>query len=187
MGGQPGEVARQRSERVRFAGGVRTAPIHGSAESLVAIVNDILDLSKIEAGKLELEWPQVDLRSVVEDVGAVMGCQAVSKGIDLVLDIADELDVLAYGDAHRLRQCLLNLLGNAVKFTSSGEILVRVNPQGALGEQQLIQFEVADTGMGSTRTRCSRCSSPSCRLIPPSRADSGAPDSDSRSCGGWSR
>jgi signal transduction histidine kinase/DNA-binding response OmpR family regulator len=124
------------------------ATIHGSGESLVAIVNDILDLSKIEAGKLELESAQVDLRRLVEEVGAVMGCQATAKGIDLVLDIADELDTLAYGDAHRLRQCLLNLLGNAVKFTSSGEIVVKVNSQGALGEQQLIQFEVVDTGMG---------------------------------------
>ena len=119
--------------------------IRTSSDSLLAIINDILDFSKIEAGKLALESIEMDLRRVVEEVGSMVACQAAGKQLELVIDVDDAVPALALGDPQRLRQCLLNLLGNAVKFTNAGEIVVKVWPSAT---RDRIEFEVRDTGIG---------------------------------------
>jgi signal transduction histidine kinase/CheY-like chemotaxis protein len=119
-----------------------------SAESLLTIINDILDFSKIEAGKLEPECIEMDLHATVEDAAAVVAYQAAAKGLELIVDLHDELPARIVGDPQRLRQCLLNLLSNAVKFTSSGEISVHVRCEAMAEGRDWLLFEVRDTGIG---------------------------------------
>jgi two-component system, sensor histidine kinase and response regulator len=122
--------------------------IRSSADSLLTVINDILDFSKIEAGKLELESIELDLRANVEDVGSAMAFQAATKGLELIVNVEPQITGRVLGDAQRLRQCLVNLVGNAIKFTQAGEIVIEVrSKQGGNGES-LTYFEVRDTGMG---------------------------------------
>jgi two-component system, sensor histidine kinase and response regulator len=122
--------------------------IRSSADSLLTVINDILDFSKIEAGKLELESIELDLRANVEDVGSAMAFQAATKGLELIVNVEPQITGRVLGDPQRLRQCLVNLVSNAVKFTQAGEIVIEVrSKQGANGES-LTYFEVRDTGMG---------------------------------------
>jgi two-component system sensor histidine kinase/response regulator len=122
--------------------------IRSSADSLLTVINDILDFSKIEAGKLELESIELDLRANVEDVGSAMAFQAATKGLELIVNVEPEITGRVLGDAQRLRQCLVNLVGNAIKFTQAGEIVIEVrSKQGGNGDA-LTYFEVRDTGMG---------------------------------------
>jgi two-component system, sensor histidine kinase and response regulator len=122
--------------------------IRSSADSLLTVINDILDFSKIEAGKLELESIELDLRANIEDVGSAMAFQAASKGLELIVNVEPQITGRVLGDPQRLRQCLVNLVSNAIKFTQTGEIVIEVrNTQGAGGEP-LTYFEVRDTGMG---------------------------------------
>ena len=118
-----------------------------SAESLLAIINDILDFSKIEAGKLELETTPFSLREVVGVTLKSMAVVAQGKGLELLCRVADDLPDALLGDPHRLRQILVNLIGNAVKFTDKGEVVVRVERQEAL-EPFGLHISVADTGVG---------------------------------------
>ncbi|MGB0712201.1 MAG: response regulator [Gammaproteobacteria bacterium] len=124
----------------------------GSAESLLTIINDILDFSKIEAGKLDLEAIPYDVRTVAEDVAALLSPSAQVKGLELACFIPAEVNTLVIGDPTRLRQVLSNIMGNAVKFTEAGEVVLRVDLQAAsdgTGETgMLLRFEVADTGIG---------------------------------------
>jgi TMAO reductase system sensor TorS len=116
-----------------------------SAEGLLEIINDILDFSKIEAGKLELETIEFALREIVEETIEILGVRAHAKGLELRCVIESSVPAAVRGDPVRLRQVLINLAGNAIKFTESGQVSVRVralDPQGAL------RFEVADTGIG---------------------------------------
>jgi len=122
--------------------------IRGSADSLLTVINDILDFSKIEAGKLDLESIELDLRANVEEVGAMMAFQAATKGLELIVNVHPEVPERVMGDPQRLRQCLINLLGNAIKFTKSGEIAVDVCAVGNHEGRVLTHFEVRDTGMG---------------------------------------
>jgi len=123
--------------------------IRASANSLLAIINDVLDFSKIEAGKLEIQALQTDLRTEVEEVAAMLAVQAAAKGIELIVDVQPEVPRAVLGDAQRIRQCLLNLLGNAVKFTSVGEVVVAVRLLGHAGAAGVpLRFEVRDTGIG---------------------------------------
>jgi len=119
-----------------------------SAYSLLAILNDILDLSKIEAGKLDLESIDFDLRNCVDDVGELMAPRAQEKGLELAVLIHHDVPPRVKGDPNRLRQILINLVSNAVKFTHDGEVLIRL----ALAEEHdgrlIVRFEVADTGIG---------------------------------------
>lgn len=119
-----------------------------SAYSLLAILNDILDLSKIEAGKLDLESIEFDLRNCVEDVGELMAPRAQEKGLELAVLIHHDVPPRVKGDPNRLRQILINLVSNAVKFTHDGEVLIRL----ALAEERdrslIVRFEVSDTGIG---------------------------------------
>ena len=100
--------------------------IRASADSLLTILNDILDFSKIEAGKLDIEHLDLDLRSNVDDVGSIMAFQAAAKSLELVVNVRPEVPERVFGDPQRIRQCLLNLVGNAIKFTPSGEVVLEV-------------------------------------------------------------
>jgi two-component system, sensor histidine kinase and response regulator len=122
--------------------------IRSSADSLLTVINDILDFSKIEAGKLDLESIELDVRVNVEEVGAMMAFQAASKGLELIVSVHPEIPDRVLGDPQRLRQCLINLVSNAVKFTQRGEIVIEVRPESTGGRIVQTRFEVRDTGMG---------------------------------------
>src|SRR5205823_566875 len=119
-----------------------------SAETLLGIINGILEISKIEAGKLELERSPFDLRREVQEVAEAFAEMAYGKGLQLTCTIPANLPKTLIGDAGRLRQILTNLLGNAVKFTERGEIGVRVQAVETDLEAAFIRFEVSDTGIG---------------------------------------
>ena len=121
--------------------------IRSSADSLLTVINDILDFSKIEAGKLELESIELDLRANVEDVGSAMAFQAATKGLELIVNVEPHITGRVLGDPQRIRQCLVNLVGNAIKFTKEGEIVIEVRDQSSDGNP-MTYFEVRDTGMG---------------------------------------
>ena len=122
--------------------------IRASADSLLTILNDILDFSKIEAGKLDIENLELDLRSNVDDVGSIMAFQAAAKSLELVVNVRPEVPERVLGDPQRIRQCLLNLVGNAIKFTPSGEVVLEVCCVGRQDGRALVHFEVRDTGIG---------------------------------------
>ena len=122
--------------------------IRTSADSLLMVINDILDFSKIEAGKLDIEALELDLHGIIEDVGAMMAFQAAAKNLELVVHIHPDVPPRVTGDPQRVRQCLLNLLGNAIKFTRSGEIVIEVRATGERDGRVLTRFEVRDTGIG---------------------------------------
>ncbi len=119
--------------------------ISRSAEALLQIINDILDFSKVEAGKLELERVEFGLREAVEETIEIFAGRAHAKGLELACAIEFDVPGTVRGDPTRLRQVLINFVGNAIKFTDSGEVIVRV---GAAGADGLLRFEVVDTGIG---------------------------------------
>ncbi len=122
-----------------------------SANSLLGILNDILDFSKIDAGQLELEERDFDLREAVESVVQTMAVKAHEKGIDIFCHLDEQINTAFKGDQLRLRQILLNLVGNAVKFTARGEVVVRVTlgeDRRVHGNEVLLHFSVSDTGPG---------------------------------------
>jgi len=123
--------------------------IRSSGESLLSIINDILDFSKIEAGKLDIDEAEMDLRSTVEDVGAMLGLQAAVKKLEFVVNVAPDIPTQVLGDPQRIRQCLMNLASNAIKFTRHGEVVIDVSRFAIDGGEQL-HFEVRDTGIGLT-------------------------------------
>ncbi|MEI7711046.1 MAG: ATP-binding protein [Rhodospirillales bacterium] len=132
--------ARQRE----YAEGVRD-----SAKSLLDVINDILDISKLEAGRLELELRDFDLVGTIEASIGLLQLQAREKRLDLSVEIVPEVKYTAHGDPVRLRQVLLNLIGNALKFTERGKVIVRVSPVAG-GDDDRVLFEVLDTGIGMT-------------------------------------
>ena len=119
-----------------------------SGESLLGVLNDILDYSKIEAGKLELESIDFDLRESVEEVMQLFAESAHQKGLELLCQLDQDVPTALQGDPGRLRQILTNLVGNAVKFTERGEIFVRVSALEKEEDYGLLCFEVHDTGIG---------------------------------------
>ncbi|HET7722303.1 MAG TPA: ATP-binding protein [Acidimicrobiales bacterium] len=123
---------------------VQLQALRESGQSLLSLINDILDFSKIEAGKLDLEEADFDLAAVVGSVAGTISAQARAKGLDLHVDIDGNVPSWVRGDSLRLRQILLNLAGNAVKFTDHGQVTIGVS---TLGEGQL-RFRVTDTGIG---------------------------------------
>ncbi|OSM04974.1 response regulator [Magnetofaba australis] len=124
---------------------VRT--LSNAGEILLALINDILDLSKIEAGELELDYGAFQLCSVVETTAVVMAIRAYQAGLELNVSLSPELPVLVHGDSSRLRQILINLLGNAIKFTEQGHVTLRAEPDSG-GASDVFQFTVSDTGVG---------------------------------------
>jgi len=132
------------SERQRRFGQI----IHGSAKSLLSIINNILDFSKIEAGKIELEMVAFDPRSIVEEVQDLFNEMAEKKGLRFGSHVAPHLPRSMIGDSGRLRQVLTNLVGNAVKFTERGEVMIHVRPEEIGTDTIRLRFEVRDTGIG---------------------------------------
>jgi signal transduction histidine kinase/DNA-binding response OmpR family regulator len=122
--------------------------IHSSSQSLLTVINDILDFSKIEAGKLDIESIEMDVRGVVDEVVATLEYQAQAKGLKLVVDVQADVPHFSMGDPQRIRQCLLNLMGNAIKFTRSGQVNVSVSTAGPRDGRTQLRFEVRDTGIG---------------------------------------
>lgn len=132
------------TERQRKFAGV----ISSSAKRLLTIINDILDLSRIESGKLELDSHDFGFRDVVEETIDLLAGEAQRKGLELSLYIADDVPTMASGDSGRLRQVLTNLISNAVKFTSEGEVAVRIVRESLANGIAQVTFEVRDTGIG---------------------------------------
>jgi len=130
--------------------------IRGSAQSLLSLINDVLDLSKIEAERVELEQVDYDLRDVVYDTAAATALQAAVKGIELVVNIDDDVPVLRRGDPVRLRQIIMNLIGNAVKFTHEGHVLLHLSRIVAEDGSPKVRVVVEDTGIGIPADRLDR-------------------------------
>src|SRR5579864_2497006 len=125
----------------------RAETLRDSAEALLDILNDLLDFSRMEAHKLKLDGTAFDLRSLVEGVADLMAVKAQEKGVELLCFIEPDVPTRLLGDASRLRQVLVNLAGNAVKFTAAGEVSIRVKPESG-SDPKGIRFEVRDTGIG---------------------------------------
>ena len=136
---------RREPEQRDFAETVRT-----SALALLAVIDDILDFSKVEAGRLKLESLDFDPRAVAEDVGDLLAPRAHAKGLEFVCDVPPGLPALVRGDAGRLRQVLVNLVGNAIKFTEHGEVELRLESAGERddGRAVALRCAVRDTGIG---------------------------------------
>jgi signal transduction histidine kinase/DNA-binding response OmpR family regulator len=126
--------------------------IRRSSETLLALINDVLDFSKIESGRLELEEEEFDLLDCIESALDLVGGRAVEKGLDLAVQVDESVPPAVVGDATRLRQILVNLLGNAVKFTERGEVVLAVEAR-ADGERSEVRFTVRDTGIGIAADR----------------------------------
>ena len=122
--------------------------VKSSAESLLAIVNDVLDFSRIEARRLEFEYAEFDLRDAVGDAAKLLALRAGEKGLELACHIAADVPDVVLGDAGRLRQVLLNVLGNAVKFTDAGEVVLHVDVESVSPARVTLRFAVTDTGIG---------------------------------------
>ena len=126
-----------------YVGSVRTA-----AAALVALINDILDFSKVEAGRLELEVAPFRLRDVVFDVADLLRDNAARRGLEFIVDVAEDVPDGLRGDALRLRQVLVNLLNNAMKFTEHGQVVLEIRNDAAPGAPGRLRFAVSDTGIG---------------------------------------
>ena len=122
--------------------------IHSSGQALLEIINDILDFSKIEAGRLELERTDFDPCEIVKSVVEMLAERAQRKRLALVCQIMSEVPSMVRGDPHRLRQVLVNLVGNAIKFTESGEVVVNLKRESDAGETVILRGTVRDTGIG---------------------------------------
>lgn len=122
--------------------------IKSSGESLLALINDILDFSKVEAGKLDLEILDFDLMDVLEDLSSILGQKASEKQLAFVCEVGPEVPNRLKGDPGRLRQMLLNLAGNAIKFTSAGSVEVRVSLESRDESEVSLRFSIVDSGIG---------------------------------------
>ena len=122
--------------------------VKSSSDALLTVINDILDFSKIEAGKIDLESVDFNLRDSLESTLKTVAIRADEKGLELLCEVAPEVPEVVCGDSTRLRQVVINLVGNAIKFTDSGEIAVRVQTKSRGANECELQFTVADTGVG---------------------------------------
>jgi PAS domain S-box-containing protein len=130
--------------------------VRRSADSLITIINDILDFSKIEANKMEIRRTDFDLSTVVDDATSVVAPRAAAKHLEITSFIDADVPRSVRGDADRLRQVLINLLGNAVKFTEKGEVVVRVTLKEQSDTDAIVRFSVVDTGIGIPEDRMHR-------------------------------
>lgn len=130
--------------------------IHTAAQSLLEIINSILDYSKIEAGMLSLEQTSFDLYEVLENISGLLNLRASEKGLELLISVAPEVPPTLIGDPLRLGQVLLNLTGNALKFTERGQIVIRVGIASQTEGRIVLRFEVADSGIGMTAAQLGR-------------------------------
>lgn len=122
--------------------------IKNAGMNLLVLINDILDLAKIEAGRIELEHAPFDLRETVDNVASLFRIPAREKKLSFMVEIAPQLPALLYGDNNRLRQILINLVGNAMKFTAAGEVAIVIGLQSLASEQAQVVFSVRDSGIG---------------------------------------
>ena len=129
--------------------------VKSSSESLLKVINDILNFSKIEAGKLLIEKIPFNLGRTVSDTLKALAMRAHAKGIELVCDVEPDVPMLVLGDPGRLRQILLNLIGNAIKFTDRGEVVVHVAVAPGKGKKSIFQFSIIDTGIGIPQSKLS--------------------------------
>jgi PAS domain S-box-containing protein len=136
------------SEQREYAETVRQC-----GDNLLTIINDILDFSKIEAGRMDMEKLDFDLRTTLEDMGDMMAMKAHEKGLEYLCVIEPEVPSLLQGDPGRLRQSLINLVGNGIKFTSKGEVAVCVSLREEREDQATLRFAIKDTGIGIPRDR----------------------------------
>ena len=130
--------------------------VRSSGEHLLSVINDILDFSKMEAGKVRLEEIGFDLRATVEEVARLLAGRAEDKGLELINFVEYDVPTSVEGDPFRLRQVLTNLLGNAVKFTEEGEVVLRTSLVEEDGGEATVRFEVSDTGIGIDEEQRSR-------------------------------
>src|SRR5438445_12900382 len=119
-----------------------------SADSLLTVINDILDFSKIEAGKIDLEVADFDVRDSLETTLKTLAVRADEKGLELLCEVAPEVPEVVRGDVTRLKQVVMNLVGNAIKFTNQGEVAVKVQVEAEDGRDLVLRFTVSDTGIG---------------------------------------
>lgn len=138
-------------EQVDYAESIRS-----SAEALLSIINDILDFSKIEAGKMELEVIDIDLEKTLHNISQIMATKAQEKNIEYICLIEENVPNFLKGDPTRLRQIIINLSGNAVKFVEKGEILLRVSLVGEEKNKVTLRFEIIDTGIGIPKQQIDR-------------------------------
>jgi signal transduction histidine kinase/DNA-binding response OmpR family regulator len=134
---KPDAVQREYLETIKY-----------SADTLLTVINDVLDFSKIEAGKLDLEAFDFNLRDSLEETLKPLALRADEKGIELLCDIAPDVPEMVQGDSSRLRQVVLNLIGNAIKFTHQGEVALKVEIESQEQDSHLIRFTIRDTGIG---------------------------------------
>ena len=127
--------------------------VKSSADYLLAVINDILDFSKIEAGKLDLDPVDFPLRDHLDETIATLSLRAHAKGLELACHVLDDVPDALVGDGGRLRQVLVNLIGNAIKFTSEGEVAVRVERESQDDSSVGLRFSVRDTGIGIPREK----------------------------------
>jgi len=127
--------------------------VRKSADALLAIINDILDFSKIEAGRLRLEPVSFDIMVAVEEVGELLSSAAAEKGLDLIIRIAPDVPRHVVGDPGRIRQILINLASNAIKFTATGHVLLNLELEESGAGEALLRVEVSDTGIGIAEDR----------------------------------
>ncbi len=130
--------------------------VQSSSESLLHLINDILDFSKIEAGHMEIDSVNFDLRELVENVAEILSIRATAKGIDLISYVDPKISPSLIGDPNRIRQILINLIGNAIKFTEKGEVVIKVEQEDTLRFPEKdnkigLHFTVSDTGIGISR------------------------------------
>jgi len=130
--------------------------VKSSANALLDLINDILDFSKIEAGKLELEAAEMDLKAVAEEVVEMMAQKTAAKGLELACHFDSNLHAHVVGDAARIRQVLLNLVSNAVKFTEKGHVIVRAAAEEQTDEHIVVKLCVQDSGIGISQDRMNR-------------------------------
>jgi len=133
---------------------------HNSADSLLSLINDILDFSRIEAGKLDLHEDEFDLGCLVEDAAELLAPSAHERGLELLCSIDTRARIRVGGDRGRLRQVLVNLISNAVKFTDEGEVLIQARVRRSYGEHVVVRFSVTDTGIGIAEDNVDRLFDP---------------------------
>ena len=130
--------------------------VNRSAESLLGIINDILDFSKIEAGKIELEAVEFRLEDILNNVANLVGLKAEEKALELLFDINQNVPVALIGDPLRLGQILLNLSNNAIKFTSTGEVVMSITVTESTSDSATLHFAIRDTGIGMTKAQTAK-------------------------------
>ena len=151
------------------------ATVRTSADTLLSILNDILDFSKIESRKLELEAVPFSLRSFVAEALKPLALRAHQKGLELICDVDPDVPTRVVGDPTRIRQVLTNLVGNALKFTENGHVLIAVRQDSRAERSTRLHFSVTDTGIGSRRRNTRPSSNPSVRRTARRRGGSAAP------------